>query len=92
MSEVFIDPTPAEALEWALANTPGGAEAFARTEVERLRAVAKAARVVSAIFEKVDEGINKPSEACEDSRPERASLRRALARLDSGRKPRSKRT
>ena len=31
------DPTPAEALEWALANTPGGAEGLARAEVARLR-------------------------------------------------------
>lgn len=37
------DTTPTEALEWALANTPGGAEALARAEVERLRLLCRRA-------------------------------------------------
>lgn len=39
MSLPGADPTPAEALEWALEATPGAAEAFARAEVARLRAI-----------------------------------------------------
>lgn len=44
------DPTPAEALEWALGATPGAAEEFARAEVARLRAIeAKFAECVELI-------------------------------------------
>lgn len=39
MSLPGADPTPAEALEWALDATPGAAEEFARAEVARLRAI-----------------------------------------------------
>lgn len=50
MSLPGADPTPAEALEWALEATPGAAEEFARAEVSRLRAIeAKYAECVGLI-------------------------------------------
>lgn len=56
MSLPGADPTPAEALEWALEATPGAAEEFARAEVTRLRAIeAKYAECVELI-ERLDPG------------------------------------
>lgn len=52
MSLPGSDPTPSEALEWALADTPGAAEEFARAEVARLRAIeAKFAACVELVGE-----------------------------------------